>query len=264
MKLLDVHTMNLHAIEEEDIVSVTVYFDGGDSWMDFADVAEAMNEFGSDAEVVETNIDKHGTLHILLAEKAAGQSATQEQDITTMPSKLAFLYGKRNEMMERAHYANLKRDSAVEMDYLKSGDRLYKAIRNSEERLRRVGAEVSRTDGDFPWYHITSAVIKLSGRIIAAYPEEKEIPMLEQNAVTMNGTPDADIIPGGVVMECLIIVRYFDRRNGLWHSYCQIPCSLEYATAFTQEHDDYEYLGVSNRGEFVYRVYIANAPSVLQ
>ena len=43
--------------------------------------------------------------------------------------------------------------------------------------------------------------------------------MLEQNAMAMNGTPDADIIPGGVVMECLVIVHYFDRRNGLWHSY---------------------------------------------
>ena len=65
-------------------------------------------------------------------------------------------------------------------------------------------------------------------------PEEKEIPILEQNAMTMNGTPDADIIPGVVVMECLIIVYYFDRRNGLWHSYCQIPSSLEHATAFAQ------------------------------
>ena len=88
--------------------------------------------------------------------------------------------------------------------------------------------------------------------------------MLEQNAMAVNGTPDADIIPGGVVMECLVIVHYFDRRNGLWHSYCQIPCSLAYATVFMLEHDDYEYLGVSSRGEFVYRVYIANAPSVLQ
>ena len=64
--LLDVHTMNARAIEEEDILSVTVYFDGGDSWMEFSDVAEAMNYFSYGAEVAETNIDKHGTLHILL------------------------------------------------------------------------------------------------------------------------------------------------------------------------------------------------------
>lgn len=102
--------------------------------------------------------------------ETAGQPAPQEADITAMAGKLAFLCAEHNEMMERAHDA--ERDSAEETDCLKSGDRLYKAIRNAEARLRDAGAEVRRTDGDYPYYHITGAVVKLDGRIVAAYPAE--------------------------------------------------------------------------------------------
>lgn len=90
LTLLDVHTMNLSAIEEEDITSVTVYWNEGDAWMDFADVAEALSEFGRDAEVVEFNVDGT-TLHILLARveveeaetHAAQETATEKSEPAT-------------------------------------------------------------------------------------------------------------------------------------------------------------------------------------
>lgn len=244
--LLDVHTMNLSATEDEEIFSVKVLWNGGDSWIEYADTAEAMNEWGAHKAVSAWEID-NGTLNVWLAQPAqeapdagepdapevvrilggtlnliedngdeveamkarvalweqvdefkrrgvalnveydadgrfvdvrerkaedsgAGRPAPQEADIPAMAGNLSFLYAKHNEMMERAHDA--ERDSAEETDCLKSGDRLYKAIRNAEARLRDAGAEVRRTDGDYPYYHITGAVVKLDGRIVAAYPAE--------------------------------------------------------------------------------------------
>lgn len=102
------------------------------------------------------------------------ESAYQRGSITVeaRTAKFMFLVEKHNSIMENAHYASLRRDSAAEMDCLKSGDRLYRAIRNSAERLRRAGMEVRLTDSDYPYYHVTGAVVKRDGAIIAAYPEE--------------------------------------------------------------------------------------------
>lgn len=105
-------------------------------------------------------------------DSAAGRPVPQAADIAETVKKFAFLVRKHDEMMNNAHIASLKRDSAIEMDYLGAADRLYKAVRNAEARLRNAGADVKVTDGDYPYYHITGVTVNGCAVYPEAAPEE--------------------------------------------------------------------------------------------
>lgn len=79
MTLLDVHTMNLSLTEDEEIFSVKVLWNDGDSWVEYADTAEAMNDFGADKAVAAWEID-NGTLNVWLAKPTQEAPEAGEPD----------------------------------------------------------------------------------------------------------------------------------------------------------------------------------------